>query len=206
MTSAVEGVHGQTRIPERRKHPSAGFLAVCTTYLAVFAFLGWGLSTPVLDRVWTLHHELKVGRRGSPKAPDLERIRDALERYPSLAGALLPDAEIGLLSAHRDGWLETPEATILRTAKAQERVLQLEIDTPLDLLPFAIDVEGEGWHERVQAADHGVLEVKLPETKGRAELIVVRLRGKKLRADPSVLNVRLRFARAAADAAAGAAP
>lgn len=184
-------------VPQRRKHPSAGFLAVCATYLLAFAFLAWGLSTPALDRVWTLHHELKVGRRGAPKDGDLARLREALERHPSLSGALLPEGQIGLISAHREGWLETPEATILRTAKSKERLLRIEVGTPLDLLPFAIDLDGKGFEERVQATEHGVLELTLPPTKGKAELLVLRLRGKKLRADPSVLNVRVTFAEAA---------
>lgn len=196
MTSATEGAIGSAAIPERRKHPSAGFLAVCATYLGVALFLAWGLSTPALDRIWTLHHELKVGRRGAPKDGELPALRAALERYPSLPSALLQEGEIGLISAHREGWLETPEATVLRTAKARERLMRIEIGTPLDLLPFAIDVEGEGFEQRVQAEDHGVLEVQLPAAQGRAELIVLRLRGKKLRADPSVLNVRVTFAEA----------
>ena len=200
MTTAAEGALvgtlAESSVPQRRKHPSAGFLAVCCTYLLAFGFLAWGLSTPTLDRVWTLHHELKVGRRGSPKDGDLARMRDALERYPSLASALLPEGEIGLLSAHREGWLETPEATILRTAKAKERLLRIEVGTPLDLLPFAIDLDGKGFEKRLQATEHGVLELQLPPVKGRAELLVLRLRGKKLRADPSVLNVRVTFAEA----------
>lgn len=197
MTTAVDGAKRSASVPERRKHPSAGFLAVCCTYLLAFGFVAWGLSTPTLDRVWTLHHELKVGLRGAPKDGDLARMRDALERYPSLSSALLPEGEIGLISAHREGWLETPDATILRTAKAKERLLRIEVGTPLDLLPFAIDLDGKGFDRQAQATEHGVLELSLPPVKGKAELLVLHLRGKKLRADPSVLNVRVTFAEAA---------
>jgi hypothetical protein len=203
VTAAAEGAVAATSIPGRRRLPSAGFVSLCGTYLAVGAFLSWGLSTPPLDRVWVMHHELKVGRRGAPKAADLRQLRDALERYPGLTTALLPEGEIGLISAHREGWVETPEATILRTDKATERVLRIEVGTPLDLLPFAIDVEGDTFEREVKAKDHGVLEVPLPPVEGHGEAIVVRLRGKKLRADPSVLNVRLTFADAA-DASSGA--
>jgi len=198
VTSAVEGTTLlAASVPQRRKHPSAGFLAVCGTYLLAFGFLLWGLSTPTLDRVWTLHHELKVGRRGAPKDGDLAGMRAALARYPSLASALLPEGEIGLISANREGWLETPEVTILRTAKATERLLRIEVGTPLDLLPFAIELDGKSLHQRLRAKEHGVLELTLPPVEGASELLVLRLRGKKLRADPSVLNVRVTFAEAA---------
>ena len=198
MTTAVDGTLpgtlGANSVPQRRKHPSAGFLAVCGTYLLAFGFLAWGLSTPTLDRVWTLHHELKVGRRGAPKGVDLARMRDALARYPSLASALLPEGEIGLLSAHREGWLETPEATILRTAKAKERLIRIEVGTPLDLLPFGIALQGDGFERELEAKQHGVLELRLPPVRGHAELLFLKLEGKKLRADPSVLDVRVTFA------------
>jgi hypothetical protein len=198
VTAAAEGALDRASIPHRRKHPSAGFVAVCATYIGVATFLSWGLSTHVLDRAWTLHHELKLGLRGAPRDGDVPRLRDALERYPGLASALLSEGEIGLISAERGGWLETPEATIVRTADAKKQLMRIEVGTPLDLLPFAIHVDGEGFEQRLHAKDHGVLEVTLPAARGHAELIVLRLKGKKLRADPSVLNVRVTFAEAGA--------
>jgi hypothetical protein len=181
-------------LPERRRRPSAGFVAVCVTYVAVAAFLAFGLQTPVLERIWTLHHELKVGLIGAPAKADVKLLRRALLEHAGLARALLPEGEIGLLSAHRDGWLDTPEATVLRTARARAGQLRVEVGTPLDLLPFTIDVDGHAFHTRVVAREHGVLDVTLPPPSGKPELFVVKLVGKALRADPSVLNVRLTFA------------
>lgn len=177
----------------RRKRPSIGFVAVVATYLAAGGFVLWGLSTPPLDRVWVLHHELKIGLRGAPSADDTRLLRAALRRHRGLAHALLPDGEgdIGLLSKHADGWLATPEATLLRAAGARQRELRIEIGTPLDLLPFTIEVEGDRFEQRLTAREHGVLTLMLPAAKDHAELFIVRLRGKKLRSDPSVLNLRL---------------
>jgi hypothetical protein len=52
--------------PGRRRRPSSGFVAVCATYVLAAAFLVWGFATPDLDRVWALHHELKIGKLGAP--------------------------------------------------------------------------------------------------------------------------------------------
>jgi hypothetical protein len=41
-----------------RRLPSIGFVAVVLTYGSSVAFLAWGMTTPPLDRVWVLHHEL----------------------------------------------------------------------------------------------------------------------------------------------------
>ena len=46
---------------ELRKHPSIGFAAVCATYILVAVFFFWGFKTPDLDRVWTVHHLMKLG-------------------------------------------------------------------------------------------------------------------------------------------------
>jgi hypothetical protein len=106
----------------------------------------------------------------------------------------LSSGEIGLISAHSDGWLATPAATIVRTPAAKERVLVLDVETPLDLLPFEIDVRGYDWHQRAQVTQHQTYEIALPKPPREPELIVVQLKGRDLRDDPSVLGVRITFA------------
>ena len=116
MTAAVDAqtsTIGPT--PRRGRAPSIGFLCVCATYLGVLAFLGYGLRTPDLDRIWTLHHELKIGLRGAPRGAERELLERALDRHPELASALLSEGDIGLISRNSDGWITTPEATIVRT-------------------------------------------------------------------------------------------
>src|SRR5262245_34008645 len=90
--------------PRRRRRPTAGFVTVCLVYAAVGAFFAWGISTPDLDRVWTLHHELKSGRLGAPSARDRRVLTRSMERHPELAGALLREGEIGLISSNAEGW------------------------------------------------------------------------------------------------------
>jgi hypothetical protein len=167
---------------------------VCATYLLAVAFLAWGLSTPDLDRVWTLHHELKIGKLGAPDNSDRKLLGRALRRHRELAHALLPAGEIGLISTHRDGWLATPSATIIRTPRSAERVLVLDVETPRDLLPFRVDVRGYDWRRQAQVTQHKAYELSLPEPPSEPELIVVKLEGRDLRDDPSVLGVRITFA------------
>lgn len=192
---AHRGGAAMARRPGRRRRPSAGFVAVCVTYLLVLAFLIWGLVTPDLDRVWTLHHELKIGKLGAPDKSDRKLLGRALRGHAELAHALLPAGEIGLISAHSDGWLATPAATIIRTPKATERVIVLDVETPRDLLPFKVDVHGHEWRKQIQVTQHQTYEIALPAPPGAPELIVVQLEGRGLRDDPSVLGVRITFAR-----------
>lgn len=174
--------------------PSRGFVAVCAAYLLVAAFFAWGFSTPDLDRVWTLHHELKIGRLSKLRAADRVLLEECMARHPRLARELLNGDEIGIISAHGDGWLATPTATVLRTAQAQEyRSLALEVQTPRDLLPFRIVVKGNGWEKQQEVDQQGQFEIDLPPVPETPEVIEVRMRGRAFEPDPSILGVRVRF-------------
>ena len=174
--------------------PSLGCLAVCATYLLAAAFFIWGFSTPDLDRVWTLHHELKIGKLQKLKAGDRALLEDCMARHAELASDLMDGAEIGIISAQSDGWIATPTATILRTGKAGSyRALSLEIQTPRDLLPYKIEVRGRDWGEKLEVTEQGVQEIDLPDPPGAPEVIEVRMRGQSFEPDPSVLGIRIGF-------------
>jgi hypothetical protein len=176
----------------RRRRPSSGFVIVCAVYAALAAFFVWGLSAPDLDRAWVLHHELKAGRVGAPSRDDIGVLTSAMARHDELARALLSEGEIGLISAHSEGWLTTTEATIVRTDKADARYLALEIATPAAHLPVAVDVEGQGWRKRLTIDSQGMHRIELPALPGQSELIVLRLAEGAPR-DPSAIGVRVSF-------------
>jgi len=181
------------KAPQRRRRPTAGFVTVCIVYSALAAFFAWGLTTPDLDRVWTLHHELKSGRIGAPSKLDREVLARSMERHPELADALLREATIGLISSNMDGWIATSEATIVRTRHSQTSAVQLEIASPDALLPITVELEGPGWHEKQVIEARGMHKLELPALKKSSELIVLRLSGRAAHADPSVLGVRVSF-------------
>jgi len=167
---------------------------VCATYVLVAAFFVWGFSTPDLDRVWTLHHELKIGKLGKLKAGDRALLEDCMARHPRLALDLLDNVEIGIISAHSEGWIATPTATILRTTEAGKyQSLILEVQTPRDLLPYRLVVKGRGWEKTREVGEQGRLEIDLPPVPETPEIIEVRMRGQSFEPDPSILGVRVGF-------------
>jgi len=174
--------------------PSWGCLAVCATYVLVAAFFIWGFSTPDLDRVWTLHHELKIGKLLKLKAGDRALLEECMARHPRLARDLLDNEEIGIISAHSEGWIATPTATILRTTNSEKyRSLILEVQTPRDLLPYRITVRGRGWKKTQKVDEQGRLEIDLPPVPETPEVVEVRMRGRSFEPDPSILGVRVGF-------------
>ncbi len=182
----------------RSKWPSVGFVAFVLTYVLAGAFFLWGLSTPPLDRVWTLHHLLKIGSMDQLAQDDRVLLSEAMKRHKPLTRALLDGAPIGIISAHVDGWITTPNAVILRTAEAKGYdKLQLDVQTPQDLLPLTINVQGSSsWDREITVERQGPASLELPGSPGRPEIFELSVRGKGLAADPSVLGIRVRFPQA----------
>jgi hypothetical protein len=174
--------------------PSLGFCLIVLTYVLTLAFFAWGLTTPALDRVWQLHHQLKTGELYALSRPDRELLVSALARHDALAEALLPAGQIGIISAQRDGWIDTPQVTIVRTprATATQRIV-LEIQTPPEHIPYHVTLEGPDWSRQVEVQARGTLAIDLPAPTSMPELLSLKLEGAGLRADPSSLGVRVTF-------------
>ncbi|MCP4679362.1 MAG: hypothetical protein GY854_28505 [Deltaproteobacteria bacterium] len=178
----------------RRKRPSIGFIAVCLTYCLVVVFFLFGFSTPDLDRVWTLHHVLKTGEMTRLEIRDKRLLTDAMYRHKQLTSALLGGDEIGIISAHAEGWVATPCVTVLRTTKSKKfTAISIDVQTPKDLLPFSIVVEGAGWKEKLDVKKHGRYQISIPEITSVPEIIEVKMKGRDFGADPSALGMHLSF-------------
>lgn len=177
------------------KLPSVGFVAILFTNAAVLAFLAWGFQQPPLDRVWELHRELKIGAIGKLGSEDRSLLHAAMARHPALASALFSQGEaIGLLSANSQGWLETPDATVLRSSVAgRSCVMVLDVKIPDHALPLAIDVEGWKWQRRLNVARQGNSRLPLPELADDAEIITLGVVSKASRDEVATLGVRVSF-------------
>jgi hypothetical protein len=176
------------------QRPSLGFSLVVLTYGLTLAFFAWGLGTPPLDRVWQLHHELKIGRVYKLEQVDRELLLSSMARHPALAAALLPSGQIGIISAHRDGWIDTPHVTIIRTPRSSATLrIVLNVQTPPQHIPYAIEVDGTGWERKLAVESRGVVTIDLPPPPRAPELVTLRLVGDGFRADPSSLGVRISF-------------
>jgi hypothetical protein len=174
--------------------PSLGFSIVVATYALTVAFFAWGLSTPPLDRVWQLHHELKIGRLFKLSKEDRQLLTSAMQRHPSLAAAMLDSGQAGIISAHRDGWIDTPYVTLIRTPRSPASLrLLFDVQTPLPYIPYDIEIDGAGWERKVAVEARGKLVVELPAPPPEPELIIVKIKGDELRADPASIGVRLSF-------------
>ncbi len=174
--------------------PSVGLSLVGAVYGLTLSFFAWGLSAPPLDRVWQLHHELKIGQIYELTRKDRELLLAAMSRHPKLASALLTSGEIGIVSAHRDGWIDTSSVTIIRTPRSVGVTgLVLDIQTPPRHIPYDIELEGLGWAQKRRIEERGLLRIELPPSPALPELLTLKLIGRGLRADPSSLGVRVTF-------------
>lgn len=178
----------------RRRLPSVGFLAVVTTYAFAAAFFAWGFTTPDLDRVWFLHHELKTGEVYDIKKRDKKMLLRAMARHKELARALLPSGEIGIISENSEGWIATPIVTILRTPESRTtRNIRFDIRTSKALLPYTIKIQGTAFSRKLEVKRQGYYDVQLRDVPLKPEIITVRLEDRDFLADPSVLGIRIQF-------------
>jgi hypothetical protein len=176
----------------RWPRPSLGFSLVVATYALTVAFFAWGLSTPPLDRVWQLHHELKIGRVYKLSKDDRQLLTAAMQRHPSLAAALLDSGQAGIISAHRDGWIDTPYVTLVRTPRSPASLrLTFDVQTPPQYIPYNIEIDGAGWERKLEVDARGALVAELPPPPAEPELIVIKIKGDELRADPASIGVRI---------------
>jgi hypothetical protein len=176
------------------QRPSVGFSMVVATYTLSVAFFAWGLSTPPLDRVWQLHHELKIGRTWKLSKEDRRLLLSSMAAHPALAQSLLDVGQAGIISANRDGWIDTPHVTIVRTPRSPLNLrLVLDIQTPPEHIPFEIEIDGSDWERELSVQARGTLSVELPPPPNADELVTFKIKGDELRADPSSLGVRITF-------------
>ncbi len=173
--------------------PSIGFVSIVVVHCTAVAFLFWGFSTPRLDRVWTLHHELKIGDISKLEDEDQDLLERAIIDHPSLAKALISRGDIGVISANRDGWIETPFVTLIRTGDAETRELLLNIETSPEHLPFKVEVKGKGWERVIDVTERQEYRVELPPTSGSAEVIRANVKGKRFKSDPAILGIQIHF-------------
>jgi hypothetical protein len=182
-----------------RKYPSLGFIIVCLTYAFTIAFFLWGFSTPDLDRVWTIHHELKIGKMQKLKGNDRRILQASMQRHPNLARALLKGQQIGIISENSLGWISTPTVTILRTSISENNLrLALDVQTPDDLIPFSIGLRIAGFQgivhtDKLAITEQGTYSFVLPQPGAGPEIIEIKLKDNKFEADPSMLGIRISF-------------
>lgn len=177
------------------KLPSLGFVAIVLTNAALVVFLAWGFRTPPLERVWELHHELKIGALGKLNAKDHALLSAALTRHAKLADGLLPDGQnIGLLSANSAGWLETADATILRSRRAGSScALVLGVKIPEVALPLGIDVSGRKWQRQLKITRQGSTRLALPKARGGPEIITLQTATKDRREQVATMGLHVGF-------------
>lgn len=74
-----------------RYRPSAGFLFLVASGIAVILFLAWGFAQPDLDRAWWGAARLEREPQAALTEDEAAALKRSLERYPDLAGNLGPD-------------------------------------------------------------------------------------------------------------------
>ncbi len=180
-------------VTSSRRPPSVGFVVLVVVHLAAAAMLVWAFATPRLDRIWTLHHELKIGKISKLKPDDRALLQGAMADHPTLGKALIARGDIGLISANNNGWIEDPFATLLRTANGKTTAILVNVETSPEHLPFSIEFESGPWDYTLEVTERKDYRVELPPAKNQPEIITLEVKGKRFKADPAILGLQIHF-------------
>lgn len=152
--------------------PGVGFVLLAATLTGAVAFVAWGAATPPLDRVAALELQLELGRRGPLTSGERRLIEEAFCRHPEIAADWLDGATRGLVSAHRDGWLEADYAYVVDRRPEQASAIIVEVTGRRD-----VDVAIEAREARLSsvARPGAPLRFAPPPSAGCPRLVEVRV-------------------------------
>ena len=159
-----------------RLWPSMGFVSLCLVFAGTLGYFYWGLTAPLLDRIWQEDMSLRTGRVAIMPFAMKKDYDAAFNRYSGLATGLLDGRTLGVLSHTRDRWLTNDVAYLLRTEKAAS-TWTLEITTRFSQEEYPIDIclTGPVTHRRITVRSAGVERFTIEVDKPRVELIELRV-------------------------------
>ncbi len=155
--------------------PGAGFVLLVATAVGAVAFVAWGAATPPLDRVARLEREVALGR-GPLTAGERRVIEEAFCRHPEIAADWVDGAPRGLVSAHRDGWIEADHAYVVDRRPEQASAIVVEVAGRREV---EVAIEAREAKLSSVARPGAPLRFTPPPSAGCPRLIEVRLRDPK---------------------------
>jgi len=155
--------------------PSAGFVLMVCTHALLLATLAWGASTPELERVWVLTQNLQRQQSVALTPKDVNLLRGALTRYPTLPRVFIGRGQLGFVEPSRNGWNTLPRSHIITSAQLTGVVhIQLECQAPATAFPVTIMLERASRRHELRFTESGRREVVLEFTvPHKPELIAV---------------------------------
>ncbi len=161
----------------RFSRPGAGFVVLTGGLILVLGFLVWGLSTPLLDRVWELGVRMQHADFEGLEDREVEDLEEAVARYPDLGREILGQRRIRVVEPTTQRWCALGRQHLLVSEDWRgDQVLEVQTDLVPEALPLDLHLEGPGVNEVLEIEVQGLrsIPVQLPPGDGPS-LIRVRL-------------------------------
>lgn len=158
-----------------RWRPGPGFFVVFLTAAISTAFFVWGARMPELERVWRIQLGLEAGKRRALSASERKIFSEAIQRHPDIAEGMLGARDIGIISAHRDGLIETGYAYLIRKKSSPKYVLELTATDARGTKPIEVEVRTNSAEKKGTVAAGSPFVWELPDEGPFPDLIEVRI-------------------------------
>ena len=149
--------------------PGAGFVVLVAGWVLVFGFLGWGFSTPLLDRVWQINQRMEHADFQGLEEDEVADLEEAIARHPDLGRQILGDRLVRLVEPSIKRWCALPEQHLMFSKDwAENQVLVIHADFAPEAFPMELHLVGAGLDNTVEIVAPGpaVIPLSFAEREG----------------------------------------
>lgn len=157
------------RIPR----PGAGFFVLAAGWILVLSFLTWGLSTPLLDRVWELTTRMQHVDFDGLSDRESEDLEAAIARYPALGRDILGNRTVRIVEPTSQRWNALARQHLLIAEDWRgPQTLEVSVELVPEALPVELRLKGPGLDEALEIEAPGTVEVPVDLPAGATPLVI----------------------------------
>lgn len=147
----------------RRLHlPGAGFVILVVGWILVIGFLGWGFSTPLLDRVWQLNQRMEHADFQGLEDDEAADLEEAITRHPDLGREILGNRLVRIVEPSIKRWCALAKQHLVFSEDwVKNQVLVIDVDFAPEMFPLELRLVGAGLDNTIEFVAPGPAVIPL---------------------------------------------
>ena len=142
--------------------PGAGFVVLVAGWILVFGFLGWGFSTPLLDRIWQINQRMEHADFQGLKDDEVADLEAAITRYPDLGREILGNRLVRIVEPSIKRWCALPAQHLVFSEDwVENQVLVIDVDFAPETFPMELRLVGAGLDNTIEFVAPGPAVIPL---------------------------------------------
>ncbi len=153
--------------------PGAGFVVLVVGWILVIGFLLWGVSTPLLDRVWQMNQRMEHEGFQGLENDEVEDLEEAIARHPDLGRQILGNRLVRLVEPSIKRWCALSKQHLVFSEDwAENQVLVIDADFAPEVFPVELHLVGAGLDNTIELVAPGPAVIPLSFAEGEGPVLV----------------------------------